>query len=91
MQKYKLGSKLGDGAFGSVVKAIDEGTGRVVAIKHMKKHYKKWEECVGLNEVRILSRLHHPNIVGLVELIKSGNELYFVFEYLQRNVYEMLQ
>ena len=37
MQKYRLGSKLGDGSFGSVVKGIDEQTGQVVAIKRMKQ------------------------------------------------------
>ncbi len=37
MEKYRLGSKLGDGSFGSVVKGIDEKTGQVVAIKRMKQ------------------------------------------------------
>ena len=86
-----MGSKLGDGAFGSVVKAINERTGQVVAIKKMKKTYKDWGECISLNEVRIICKLHHPNIVRLLELIKKDSELYFVFEYLQRNVYQVLQ
>ena len=37
MHKYKLGSKLGDGSFGSVVKGINEQTGQLVAIKKMKQ------------------------------------------------------
>lgn len=36
MEKYKLGNKLGDGSFGSVVKGINERTGQLVAIKKMK-------------------------------------------------------
>lgn len=46
---------------------------------------------MNLNEVKILSKLHHPNVVKLIELIKKDNQLYFVFEYLQRNVYQLLQ
>lgn len=45
MQKYKMGNHLGDGGFGSVIKAINTNTGKVVAIKHMKKKYATWEEC----------------------------------------------
>lgn len=46
---------------------------------------------MSLNEVRILTKLHHPNIVKLLELIKKDNQLYFVFEYMHRNVYQLLQ
>ena len=66
MQKYKLGTKLGDGSFGTVSKALNEETGQLVAIKRMKHDYKDWSECVNLNEVRILSKLHHPNVVKLI-------------------------
>ena len=45
MQKYKIGKSLGEGAFGSVVKAINEETGQVVAVKRMKRRVDKWEEC----------------------------------------------
>ncbi len=43
MDKYKMGNYLGDGAFGSVVKAINTNTGQVVAIKSMKKKYSTWD------------------------------------------------
>lgn len=66
MLKYKVGNKLGDGSFGSVAKGINEQTGQVVAIKRMKREYRDWNECVNLNEVRILIKLHHPNIVELL-------------------------
>lgn len=41
--------------------------------------------------MRILSKLHHPNIVQLLELVKKHNTLYFVFEYLNRNVFQLQQ
>jgi protein kinase len=86
-----LGNNLGDGSFGSVVKGLNMETGQLVAIKKMKKEYPNWNECVGLGEVKVLTRLHHPNIVQLIELVKKGTQLHFVFEYLSRNVYQMLQ
>ena len=36
-------------------------------------------------------KLHHPNIVGLLEIIKHKGELCFIFEYMHRNVYELLK
>jgi len=42
MEKYKVGKVLGDGTFGSVVKAVNTQTGQVVAIKRMKSKYTKW-------------------------------------------------
>ena len=90
MEKYKVGKVLGDGTFGSVVKAVNTQTGHVVAIKRMKSKYTKWEDCVNLQEIRALVRFHHPNIVNLYELIKLNNELYFVFEFLDQNVYQLM-
>lgn len=34
-------------------------------------------------------KLHHPNIVNIIEIIKHKNELNIVFEYLRKNVYEL--
>jgi protein kinase len=89
MQRYKVTQQLGDGTYGSVHKAINRQTGEVVAIKRMKKKFYSWEECVSLREVRSLRKLSHPSIVKLKEVIRENDELFFVFEYLERNLYEM--
>lgn len=91
MEKYKVGKVLGDGTFGSVVKAVNTETGQIVAIKRMKTKYTKWEDCVNLQEIRALIRFHHPNIVNLYEIIKLNNELHFVFEFLDQNVYQLMK
>ena len=44
---------------------------------------------MSLREVRSLRKLSHPNIVKLKEVIRENDELFFVFEYLDRNLYEM--
>ena len=89
MQRYKVTDVLGDSTYGSVHKAINRQTGEVVAIKRMKKKFYSWEECVSLREVRSLRKLSHPSIVKLKEVIRENDELFFVFEYLDRNLYEM--
>ena len=35
-----------------------------------------------------LKKLNHPNIVKLKEVIRENDELFFVFEYLEGNLYE---
>lgn len=90
MDKYKVVQTLGDGMFGSVKKAIDKNTNKMVAIKKMKRKYVRWDDVVNLPEVKSLIKLSHPNIVKLIEVIKDDNELYFVFEYLDQNVYQLM-
>ena len=36
-----------------------------------------------------LKKLSHPNIVKLKEVIRENDELYFVFEFLDGNLYEL--
>lgn len=36
-------------------------------------------------------RLKHTNIVRLQEVIREDNKLYFIFEYMKENLYEMLK
>ncbi|XVE99949.1 hypothetical protein REPUB_Repub03eG0244200 [Reevesia pubescens] len=91
MERYKLIKEVGDGTFGSVWRAINKHSGEVVAIKKMKKKYYSWEECVNLREVKSLRRMNHPNIVKLKEVIRENDILYFVFEYMECNLYQLMK
>jgi len=91
MNRYKTTKQLGDGTYGSVVKAINKASGEVVAIKKMKKKFYSWEECLQLREVKSLKKLSHSNIVKLKEVIRENDELYFVFEHLDGNLYELMK
>jgi len=62
MEKYSSLKTIGDGTYGSVVKALNMKTGiliikliyflgEIVAIKKMKKKYYKWNDCVSLREI----------------------------------------
>ncbi|MCL7024953.1 hypothetical protein MKW94_025216, partial [Papaver nudicaule] len=60
-----------------------------VAIKKMKRKFYFWEECVSLREVKSLRKLNHPNIVKLKEIVQENNELFFIFEYMEYNLYQI--
>ncbi|CAN7027122.1 unnamed protein product [Brassica rapa subsp. trilocularis] len=89
--RYNLIKEVGDGTFGNVWRAVNKQTGEVVAIKKMKKKYYSWEECINLREVKSLSRMNHPNIVKLKEVIRENDILYFVFEYMECNLYQLMK
>jgi len=43
MEKYSGAKTIGDGTYGSVLKAVNSQTGEIVAIKKMKKKYYRWD------------------------------------------------
>ena len=89
MDRYKIQQSIGDGTFGVVYKGICVKTGETVAIKKMKKKFYSWDECMSLKELKCLKKLNHPNLTKLKEVVKVSDELYFVFEYLDKNIYQM--
>jgi serine/threonine protein kinase len=44
---------------------------------------------MALKEVKSLRKMKHPNIVKLKEVIREQDILYFVFEFLDQNLYEV--
>lgn len=91
MNRYVVVSPLGDGTYGSVVLAQRRDTGEKVAIKRMKRKYYSWDEAMNLREVKSLKKLSHANIVKLREVIRENDTLYFVFEYMRANLYQLLR
>lgn len=89
MERYKILQELGDGTCGSVYKALNFETNEIVAIKKMKRKFYFWEECMNLREVKSLRKLNHPNIVKLKEIVQENNELFFIFEYMEYNLYQI--
>uniref|UniRef100_A0A915AE96 non-specific serine/threonine protein kinase n=1 Tax=Parascaris univalens TaxID=6257 RepID=A0A915AE96_PARUN len=89
--RYNMTKRLGDGTFGEVLLAKKLDTGDKVAIKRMKKKFYSWDEAMALREVKSLKKLNHPNIIKLREVIRENDNLYFVFEYMQENLYELMK
>ncbi|KAK1379040.1 MAPK related serine/threonine protein kinase [Heracleum sosnowskyi] len=91
MERYKIIKEVGNGTFGSVWRALNKQTGEVVAIKKMKRKYYSWEECINLREVKSLRKMNHSNVVKLKEVIRENDILYFVFEYMDCNLYQLMK
>jgi serine/threonine protein kinase len=46
---------------------------------------------MALREIKSLRKLNHKCIVKLKEVIRANDDLYFVFEYLENNVYQLIK
>ncbi|XP_035862718.1 serine/threonine-protein kinase MAK isoform X2 [Sander lucioperca] len=91
MNRYTTLRQLGDGTYGSVLMGRSNESGELVAIKRMKRKFYSWEECMNLREVKSLKKLNHANVVKLKEVIRENDHLYFVFEYMKENLYQLMK
>ncbi|OMJ72346.1 hypothetical protein SteCoe_29239 [Stentor coeruleus] len=92
MNKYDILGVVGEGAYGMVLKAKNKETGEIVAIKKFKES--EDDEVVRktiVREVKVLRMLKHDNIVQLKEAFRRQGKLYLVFEYVDRNLLEVLE
>jgi cyclin-dependent kinase-like len=75
-----------------VLKAKNKETGEIVAIKKFKES--EDDEVVRktiVREVKVLRMLKHDNVVQLKEAFRRQGKLYLVFEYVDRNLLEVLE
>ncbi|XP_017308320.1 serine/threonine-protein kinase MAK isoform X2 [Ictalurus punctatus] len=91
MNRYTTLKQLGDGTYGSVLMGRSNESGELVAIKRMKRKFFSWEECMNLREVKSLKKLNHANVVKLKEVIRENDQLYFIFEYMKENLYQLMK
>ncbi|KAF6114188.1 hypothetical protein HJG60_006542 [Phyllostomus discolor] len=91
MNRYTTIRQLGDGTYGSVLLGRSIESGELIAIKKMKRKFYSWEECMNLREVKSLKKLNHANIVKLKEVIRENDHLYFIFEYMKENLYQLIK
>lgn len=77
-QKYTFGKTLGAGSFGIVRCARDNRNGDEVAVKIILKKALKGNESMIIDELLLLSELHHPHIVGFFDWFESKDKFYIV-------------
>ena len=86
--KYRIESRIGEGAFGYVYRAYDIRLQRLVAIKELSPanprlsttafdDYRRRFE----REARVQAQFNHPHIVHVYELLPQGDAYYLVMEY----------
>ena len=84
IQGYKILTKIGQGAMGSIYKALQISMDRIVAIKCLAPKYSqndKFRERF-LREARAVARLNHPNIIQGIDVGESNGVHYFAMEYI---------
>ncbi|KAM9807980.1 NUAK family SNF1-like kinase 1 [Neosynchiropus ocellatus] len=81
--RYELLETLGRGTYGKVKKAIERHSGRVVAIKSIRKEkIKDDQDMVHIRrEIEIMSSLRHPHIISIYEVFENKDKIVIVMEY----------
>ncbi|HXG91879.1 MAG TPA: serine/threonine-protein kinase [Blastocatellia bacterium] len=82
---YKIESLIGTGGMGEVYRARDENLSRTVALKMLPADYtadagrvRRFEQ-----EAVAASKLNHPNIITIFEVINSGGAHFIVSEFIE--------
>ena len=81
-KKYKVMQKLGDGAYGTVYLATNLMTKQKVAMKKIDKvKDNEIDDMEIKNEIDILRKLDHPNIVKIIEFYSASKAYYIITDY----------
>ena len=92
MENYIILEMIGEGAFGKVYKGQRKCTNQIVAIKKIMKKGKKEKELKNLRqEIDILHRLYHENIVQFLDSFETHSEFCLVTELATGQLYEIIQ
>ena len=102
MEDYEIIKRLGGGSFADVFLAKEKSTSEMVAIKVLKKKYRKFDDCCELRECKSLQKLckdslstqkGYDNIIKLKQIIfeKKTGKLNLVFEYMETDLYELMK
>ena len=83
--RFEVTGKLGEGAVGEVVRALDPTLGREVAIKVLRSRQagRSGDGAARarlVREAQAMARLKHPNVVTVHEVDASGEEVLVVME-----------
>lgn len=92
MENYLVLEHIGEGSFGKVYKARRKNTGFTVAMKFITKHGKSEKDLRNLRqEIGILRKLNHENIILMFDAFETDREFCVVTEYAQGELFDILQ
>lgn len=80
---YKFVKLIGKGAFGKVTLGVHKLTGKQVAIKTIEKTYMQddFSKRKVFQEVYLLKKIKHSNVIRLLEVFESSKHLLMVMEF----------
>lgn len=89
--RFQVIKLLGKGGHGAVYFAHDPQLQRPVALKTVRLEKQAPQALQALvEEARTVSKLQHPNIVTVYDLVPEGNQQYMVLEYVEGKTLEQL-
>ena len=85
-QRYELVSAIGTGATSTVHLGRLHGTAgfvKPIAIKRLHPHLKADAalRAILMDEARLVSRISHPNVVAVLDVLEDKGELFLILEY----------
>ena len=84
-EKYKIIKKLGEGSYGVVYLVNNTLTNTKVTMKKIIKIKENIIDNLEIkNEIEILRKLDHPNIVKIIEYFESKDAYYIITEYCEK-------
>ena len=90
-KKYEVLGVVGEGAYGIVYKCRNKETDKYVAIKKFKEIEDKLVQKTMKRELKMLQMLKHENVVDFQEAFIYKENLFLVFEYVEKNLLEVLE
>lgn len=90
LRNYRVGSSIGEGAFGWVFLAEHLGTGNPVALKVMRSENDPTFKARFVQEAEILLTLRHPNLVQAYEYFEWQNTVILAEEYFGESLEEII-
>ena len=90
--KYRISELVGEGAMGTVYRAIDSVLGRTVAIKVMNASIARQQDHRQrfLREAQAAGSLQHPNVVTIYDLGELDGHLFIAMEFVHGTDLEKL-
>jgi hypothetical protein len=80
LERYRVLEFIGKGAYGVVKKIQDKVSNKLYALKIVSKN--SWfTDKAETNEIEVLKRLDHPNILRLYEFAQNEKKFYLITEY----------
>jgi len=95
-ESYEKLNRIGEGTYGTVYRARDKRTDRVVALKRCILHHEANDgfPLTSVREISILRLLsgHHPGIVTLIDVVVSASRsgVFLVFEYCEHDLGQLV-
>ncbi|CAD8060806.1 unnamed protein product [Paramecium sonneborni] len=92
MENYHILHLIGEGSFGKVYKGRLKKSNQIAALKFISKRGKSEKDLANLRqEIEILRRLKHENIILLLDAFETAGEFCLVTEFGQGVLFEILE